>query len=195
MSIATIWKHLKTVSKHRWIVFCLMCKCGRPLQGMLHDLSKFGPTEFLTSAKYFQGNRSPIDAEKEIIGYSVAWMHHKGHNPHHWEYWVDFDKNGKPIPSKIPYKYVVEMICDYVAAGMTYSKERWTQTEPLRYFNSVISGRYFHPETERLIRMYLGEISNHGVETACKWMKFQYYSYDWFKEEKKHMPFELPKEE
>jgi hypothetical protein len=172
-----IWKHIKTVSKHRWIVFRLMCRCGLPLQGAIHDLSKFSATEFIPSAKYFQGNRSPIEAEKEKNGYSKAWMHHKGHNPHHWEYWVDFGSSGEPIPAKIPYKYVIEMMCDYVAAGMTYSKEKWTQDEPLRYFDAVLKGRHFHPETERLLRTYLTEISKRGVERTCELAKMRFYHY------------------
>ena len=106
------FKHLKTVLKHKAIVFKLMFKCGYGWQGFCHDLSKFGITEFISSAKHFQGNKSPIEKEKEEIGYSKAWLHHKGHNKHHWEYWTDFDNNGNIIVNKIPYKYVVEMVCD-----------------------------------------------------------------------------------
>lgn len=176
--ITMAWRHLKTISKHRRIVFRLMCKCGLPFQGAVHDLSKYSPTEFLPSAKYFQGDASPIEAEKNAVGYSFAWMHHKGHNPHHWEYWVDFGKSGEPIPAQIPYKYVIEMVCDYVAAGMTYSKKKWTQDEPLRYFDAVIKGRYFHPETERLIRKYLMEISKRGVDRTCDLAKKRFYNYE-----------------
>lgn len=177
MKFSVAWRHLKTISKHRWIVFCLMCKCGYPLQGVAHDLSKFSATEFLPSAQYFQGNRSPIEAEKDAVGYSAAWLHHKGRNPHHWEYWVDFAENGEPIPARIPYKYVIEMICDYVAAGMTYSKEAWTQEEPLRYFEKVRKGRHFHPETERLIRLYLTEIAKRGIDRTCELAKNKFYNY------------------
>lgn len=83
-------EHLKVVCKHKSIVFKLMKKCGYGWQGLKHDMSKFSPTEFFSSARYFQGTRSPIDKEKEVLGYSNAWLHHKGHNKHHWEYWVDF---------------------------------------------------------------------------------------------------------
>lgn len=124
-----------------------------------------------------KGDRSPIEAEKDAVGYSTAWMHHKGHNPHHWEYWVDFGENGEPIPARIPYKYVVEMMCDYVAAGMVYSKESWTPEEPLRYFDKVRDGRHFHPETERLIRVYLKEIAKRGVDRACELAKNKFYNY------------------
>lgn len=177
MNVSFAWRHFKTVSKHKWIVFLLMRKCGYPVQGVAHDLSKFSIAEFLPSARFFQGDRSPIEAEKDAVGYSTAWMHHKGHNPHHWEYWVDFGENGEPIPARIPYKYVVEMMCDYVAAGMVYSKESWTPEEPLRYFDKVRDGRHFHPETERLIRVYLKEIAKRSVDRACELAKNKFYNY------------------
>ena len=125
-------KHFKTVCKHKWVVFKECHACGITWQGIIHDMSKFGITEFVPSAKYFQGNRSPINAEKEKNGYSIAWLHHKGINKHHWEWWTDFDdEDGKIIANKIPYKYVVEMVCDWIGAGKVYSKEKWTQEEPL----------------------------------------------------------------
>ena len=75
-----IFKHLKTICKHKAIV-CLECiKCGFIWRGLMHDNSKFGLTEFLPSAKYIQGNKN---AEKEQNEYSLAWLHHRGHNPHH----------------------------------------------------------------------------------------------------------------
>ena len=162
------WRHFRTVCRHRWIMFRLMCKCGLPWQGLVHDLSKFSPTEFLPSARFFQGDKSPIEAEKAKLGYSAAWMHHKGHNPHHWEYWVDFGKAGEPIPARIPYRYVIEMICDYVAAGMTYSKEEWSPAEPLAYFRRVRAGRHFHTGTEGLLEAYLQVISREGLDVFCR---------------------------
>lgn len=175
--MTAVWKHFRTVCKHKWIVFRLMCRCGYPWQGFMHDLSAFSPVEFLPSARYFQGDKSPIEAEKAKIGYSAAWMHHKGHNPHHWEYWVDFGKAGEPIPARIPYRYVIEMICDYVAAGMTYSKEKWTPAEPLAYFERVRAGRHFHPETEKLLRLYLEEIKWWGIVFTCASAKHRIYDY------------------
>ena len=108
------WEHFKTITKHKWEVGKVCFKIGLYKQGICHDLSKYGITEFISSAKHFQGNRSPIDAEKEDIGYSLAWQHHKGHNPHHWEYWIDNIGTYKNTPCKVPYKYVLEMICDWI---------------------------------------------------------------------------------
>ena len=70
-------------------------------QGILHDLSKYSPTELKTGAKYWVGTRSPNSIERETIGYSSAWLHHKGRNKHHWEYWVDFSRQGV-VPAKMP---------------------------------------------------------------------------------------------
>ena len=130
----------------------------------MHDLSKFSPTEFTESARHFQGNRSPIEASKEAYGYSLAWQHHMGHNPHHWEYWIDYADNGGIIALKIPYKYVVEMVCDWVGAGKVYSGEKWTKDEPLKYYNKVRSGRHFHPHTETLLLDFLQCIQRHGLQ-------------------------------
>ncbi len=161
-------KHFKTICKHKAVVYKECKACGIIWQGIVHDLSKFSIAEFSASAKHFQGNRSPIDAEKEAIGYSMAWLHHKGHNKHHWEWWTDFDSNGQVIANKIPFKYVVEMICDWIGAGKVYSKEKWTQNEPLDYFNKVRAGRHFHPETEKVIVTLLELIRDLGLDEFHK---------------------------
>lgn len=158
------WKHFKTVCKHKAVVFRECKACGIMWRGIVHDLSKFSRIEFSASAKHFQGNRSPIEAEKESDGYSVAWLHHKGHNKHHWEWWTDFDKDGKVIANKIPSEYVIEMICDWIGAGMVYSGETWSQEEPLNYFIKVRAGRHFHPDTEKLIVKLLEIIWDDGLE-------------------------------
>lgn len=117
--IQKFFGHLKTVTKHKYWVWYYMHKCGKGWRGLWHDMSKFSPVEFWESVKYYSGTRSPIDACKEDRGVSMAWMHHKGRNPHHYEYWMDnFDKGGEP--KEMPWKYKVEMICDYLAAGRAY---------------------------------------------------------------------------
>ena len=169
--IKQAYRHFITISKHKWYVFKECRACGIVWQGIVHDLSKFSRIEFLSSAKYFQGDRSPIDAEKEEIGYSIAWMHHKGHNPHHWEYWIDFDKDGNIIANKIPYKYVVEMLCDWIGAGKAYSKDEWTQHSPLAYYNKVKSGRHFNEATQQLIEICLEIIDKKGLDAFHKFVK------------------------
>lgn len=113
-------KHLKKVLLHKFWVGYFCFKFGLYKQGILHDMSKFSPTEFWESVKYYDGTRSPIDKCKEINGYSMAWFHHRGRNKHHWEYWVDNFEKGM-TPTEIPRKYVLEMFCDWLGAGIAYS--------------------------------------------------------------------------
>ena len=195
MYIKAELKHLRTVAKHRWVVLQQRARCGYFWQGLTHDLSKLSRAEFVSSARYFQGDRSPIEAEKAAQGYSAAWLHHKGRNPHHWEYWTDFDEgDGHVIANKIPYRYVVEMVCDWIGAGMVYSQDKWTQSEPLAYYDKVRKGRHFHEETELLLRFFLEVIKDYGLdkfyEVARSERLHSYYDVgfldtelkDWFEE-------------
>lgn len=176
-----ILKHFKTIVRHKVIV-CLECiKCGQVWRGIMHDNSKFSFTEFLPSARYFQGDRSPIEAEKAAIEYSIAWQHHMGHNPHHWEYWIDFNSDGQVIANKIPYPYVVEMVCDWIGASMVYNNGKWNQSEPLKYYNKVRSGRHFHPDTERILVKFLKCINDKGLKEFHRMARSRVVK--WFYEE------------
>ena len=168
-TLTAVWRHFKTISKHKYVVFRECCACGLIWQGITHDLSKYSFSEFVPSAKYFQGDRSPIEAEKEDHGYSFAWLHHKGCNPHHWEFWTDFyEKDGTIITNKIPYKYVVEMVCDWIGAGKVYQKDKWTNESPMIHYNKMRKGRHFHPETDDLIKMFINCIKDDGLEEFHK---------------------------
>ncbi len=163
-NVGKMWRHFKTICRHKAIVYRECKACGIWWQGVVHDLSKFSIQEFAPSARYFQGNRSPIEAEKEAIGYSNAWLHHKSHNKHHWEYWCDYDNNtGEVFPHNIPLRYVIEMVCDWIGAGMVYSGEKWTEDEPLNYYYKVRNGRHFHKDTEELIVYLLTVIKQDGL--------------------------------
>ena len=133
MIITNMAKHFCLINRHRWEVFKLSIRLGIPIRGFLHDLSKFSWTEFVESAKYYDGGRSPITLCKKEKGYSEAWLHHKGRNKHHVEYWVD-EKAPNPTPM-IPYKYLREMVCDQVAAGMVYQGKKWVKEYQLSYWN------------------------------------------------------------
>ena len=67
--------HFKTVGQHRALVRKYCFHLGLYWQGATHDLSKYSPTEFMVGAKYFQGDRSPNNAEREDKGYSSSWLH------------------------------------------------------------------------------------------------------------------------
>ena len=125
--------HLHTINVHRWEVFKLSIKVGIPFQGLTHDASKYSLEEFKEGVKYYSnGTHSPIVDAKKDIGYSRAWLHHKGRNKHHFEYWYDMTApTQKPI---IPFKYMLEMICDRIAASKTYNKGHYNNSMPLEYF-------------------------------------------------------------
>lgn len=165
------WRHFKTITKHKLVVMYLCFRCGFYKRGILHDLSKYSRAEFAVSARYFQGTKSPIDAEKQDVGYSFAWQHHKGHNPHHWEYWIDNVGTRANDPIRIPYEYVIEMVCDWVGAGIIYSHQRpdfyKPYREPLQYYNRFVEERIFHPDTKELIEYLLCIIAEHGINTFC----------------------------
>lgn len=156
-------RHFKTVVKHKYWVFIHCVRAGIVLQGLTHDLSKFSPTEFLPGAKYCTGDRSPTEYERRQFGYSRAWLHHKGRNRHHFEYWTDYNPNTRRIePVKMPIKYVKEMFCDRVAAGKVYKKSEYSPKDPLAYFLGGTAKRNMHPETAVLLEDWLTLLSESG---------------------------------
>jgi hypothetical protein len=149
-------KHFITICKHKYYVAKELFSMGLYWQGIVHDISKFSPTEFGSSAKYFNGKRSPIEAEKAERGYSLAWLHHKSHNKHHWQYWVDYT-GGKPVICTIPKKYLYEMAADIVGASKAYLGGKYNPSEPLEYFMSHKNDWLMKEEDKFVIEMYLIE--------------------------------------
>lgn len=160
-------KHLNVVNKHRWKVFILCCKAGIPIRGLLHDLSKYTPEEFIETARYFgEGKYSPIRTCKEVNGYSNAWIHHKNHNKHHYEYWYDYTARiSSPI---MPLKYFKEMVCDSLAAGMTYQGKDWTKEYQLSYWERTKEKAKMHPQMRILLEKVYKDVSVSGIDKVLK---------------------------
>ncbi|PWL69096.1 MAG: catalase, partial [Amedibacillus dolichus] len=152
--MANIWGHLKTITKHKIAVTKLCFRCGLYKQGLLHDLSKYSWVEFSAGARYYQGNRSPIDREKEVKGYSLGWLHHKGRNKHHWEYWLDNAADGIQ-PLEMPLNYVIEMYCDRTAASKIYMKDAYHDGSAYEYFMRGYHHVLMHPNTKALLEHIL----------------------------------------
>lgn len=162
MYLKNVIGHFKVITKHKWVVFKLCCKVGQPWRGLVHDLSKYSPTEFWEGVKYFNGKHSPITDCKKAEGYSKAWLHHKGRNKHHTDYWVDLSAQDKtPI---IPYPYVAEMLCDKIAAGMIYMGKEWTKEYELQYWLNERDKTLVNDQIEALITEVLTQISELGVD-------------------------------
>lgn len=169
MSMQGAWNHFRTITRHRHLVIRHCWKAGIFWQGLRHDLSKYSPTEFLPGARYYQGNRSPNEKEREVLGYSVAWMHHKGRNKHHFEYWNDYNpKEKRVMPVKMPARYLAEMFCDRLAASKVYAGDQYQQDHSLCYFqNSNARKRgMLHPETEAKLMELLEILAQQGEEAA-----------------------------
>ena len=145
-------KHFLTITHHRHKVIAHCFRAGIGFQGLFHDLSKYTLTEFVPGAKYYQGDRSPNEKERELYGYSSAWIHHKGRNRNHFEYWTDYSpQTGKYGPVKMPLKYVKEMFCDRIAASKIYQGENYSEAHPIEYFLRGKDRRIIHPETSDLL--------------------------------------------
>lgn len=161
--------HFKTITKHRHEVIKNCAKCGIPFQGLMHDLSKYSPSEFFVGVAHYKGNRSPNEGEREDYGYSKAWMHHKGRNKHHFEYWTDYNPETKLMsPVRMPKKYVVEMFCDRIAASKVYKGKEYTNDCPLIYFKNGKARRVIHPETSKEIEKLLVMLAEKGEAATFK---------------------------
>ncbi|MBP5431752.1 DUF5662 family protein [Ruminococcus sp.] len=166
--------HLKTVQQHRHQVLIHCIKAGIPVRGILHDLSKFSPTEFIPGVKYYQGTRSPNEREREVDGYSKAWMHHKGRNKHHFEYWTDYDPVVKTLePVKMPDIYIFEMFCDRVAASKIYNKEKYNNSMPLEYFLRAKPRRVIEKTTAEKLEFLLTMLRDKGEEETFRYIRSQ----------------------
>jgi hypothetical protein len=131
----------------------------------------------MVGARYWQGTRSPNNAEREEKGYSASWLHHKGRNRHHFEYWVDYNLRGEMgedpvIPVKMPGRYVVEMLMDRIAASKVYAGDKYDDSYPLRYFEQGTKVMQFmHPETAALLHMLLRMLAEEGEDKTFAYVR------------------------
>ena len=151
------WRHLKTVQRHRHLVRQYCFRLGLYWQGLTHDLSKFSPVEFWAGVKYFQGDRSPNDAQRRDKGYSASWMHHKGRNRHHFEYWTDYGVSGEGIIGvEMPKKYVAD----------------FQPGDPYQFFQYGKKKRLLmHPATSELLETILIVLRDQGEDAAFDYVR------------------------
>ena len=175
--------HFVTITKHRSLVIKHCKKAGIFWQGLRHDLSKYSPTEFLPGIKYYTGKRSPNEGERAEYGYSLAWIHHKGRNKHHFEYWVDINpltKMYEPVP--MPMRYLKEMFCDRVAASKIYQGKNYNNSHPIEYFLRGNARKKMHPATADVLEEWLTILSEQGEKAAFRHIKKIKNNFDYIKE-------------
>lgn len=166
-------KHFKTITNHKMLVMKYCFKVGMIKQGLLHDLSKYTPVEFNAGIKYYKGDVSPNGIQKREEGYSAAWLHHKGRNKHHFEYWLDYglDPSKGIVGMEMPLKYVIEMFIDRMCACKNYEKERYTDRSPLNYYNRNREHYVLHPNTKILLEQLLDMLADKGEEYTLEYVK------------------------
>lgn len=165
-------KHFITITKHRHAVLRHCFRVGLYWQGLTHDLSKYSLTEFLPGAKYYQGTRSPNAAEREERGYSTAWIHHKGRNRHHYEYWNDLNlKTSRYESVEMPTKYFAEMVMDRIAACKIYKGKNYTDASALEYLQSSAESYLMHPKTRKKLEYILTMLRDKGEKETFRFIR------------------------
>lgn len=156
------WQYLKYVLRHKWFVFQECWKLGIPFQGIVHDLSKFSPTEWGPYVRSFYNpdgtprkqRRNPdgsYDPGKQGDDFSRAWSHHQHHNPHHWQYWVLLCDDGTVECLHIPRRFRLEMLADWRGAGRAQGKP-----DTLAWYRANALKMQLHPDTRAWIEAQLG---------------------------------------
>lgn len=183
MMIRILFKHLKTVRTHRKFVRKWCFKMGIPFRGLFHDLSKYSLKE-LGQYKYYTGTRSPHEHMRDKLGYSSSWYHHRNRNKHHWEYWIDSLESKTAV--KMPYKYVIEMLCDMAGAGQAYNKHNWKTSDVQAYYMSHKGPhRIINPVTVSLFELLLTKLAH--SETPKDFFR-------WYKQNMKKLKLSYKKE-
>lgn len=169
------WKHFRTITRHRHLVMLNCFRVGLIRQGLCHDLSKYSPTEFRVGAKYFVGIKSPNVGERNDIGWSTAWMHHKGRNRHHFEYWTDLSPvthRYEAVP--MPDRYVAEMVMDRIAACKVYKGKAYTQSSALDYLENSMEKDQMHPQTYETLHFLLTMLRDQGEKETFRYIRKEF---------------------
>lgn len=165
--------HIGTVLTHKRNVRIACFKMGIYWQGLVHDLSKFSPTEFVPSVRYYSGSFSPNAVDKVLNGLSTSWLHHKGRNKHHFEYWIDYTTGPTPVieGARMPIKYIAEMIADRYAACVAYNKDKYDKGDAWAYYNKNASYLAIDADTRAILETALKIMRDEGEKEAFKFMK------------------------
>jgi len=155
-----VFRYLCYLIKHKWYVMIECFKMGLIWRGLVHDLSKFLPDEFLPYMNWFYGKygikfsqKQPLivngckvrnyDKHKKVEEqFNVAWLKHQHRNKHHYQYWYLRNDDGSEKYIKISDKYKREMICDWIGAGRAITgknniKEWWSKTKEKKKMNDL----------------------------------------------------------
>jgi hypothetical protein len=136
-------------------------------------MSKFSLTEFVPSVKFYSGRLSPNAVDRKLNGASLAWLHHKGRNKHHFEYWIDYSASTDEYAfgCKMPLRYVAEMVADRYAACVAYNKDEYTKGDAWKYYLRARDKIILHRDTKAVLEKALITMRDESEDAAFAYMK------------------------
>jgi len=131
MSRRRHWAYGRSFLRHKWFVFLECCRLGIPLQGIVHDWTKFLPSEWGPYARFFYEPDGTPRQRRDETGYykptdtgdaafDFAWFLHLKRNRHHWQWWILPEDGGGLKVLEMPDRYRKEMLADWRGAGKAY---------------------------------------------------------------------------
>lgn len=159
-------KYLKYVIRHKWFVFVACCRYGIVWRGLVHDLSKFRPSEWFPYVNYFYGtpysneeSRQCFTATGGILptledykkAFDIAWLRHQQRNDHHWQNWILRNDDGTSVIIEMPRKCVLEMLADWEGAGRAINGGPQGSAETSRWYKKNYLRIQIHPRTRAFV--------------------------------------------
>ena len=148
-------QYLRYVLAHKWHVLIEAWKMGLIWHGIVHDLSKFRPSEFFAYAEKFYGKK----CYNVVLDFRYAWLKHQHRNPHHWQYWCQVNDATKCTPMEMPDKYLKQMIADW--RGMARARGN----APGDYYKKMGHRMQMTATTHKRITEHLGVTFDRPSET------------------------------
>jgi hypothetical protein len=156
------WEWFKYLTKHRWFVFLECCKVGIPVRGLIHDIDKYLPKQFIPYARFhFNKNGSRINRRDETGHYDglntgdkefeMSLFLHWRKSKHHWESWCIPRPDGNHKCFPMDDRSILEMICDWKGAG----KANGTP-DVIKWYKYNGKNQLFHLETREKVEKLLG---------------------------------------
>lgn len=164
------YSYLKYVLRHKSFVNKECMSLGYRWRGLIHDMSKFLPSEYIPYANHFYNKDGSKREVRDKSGFydpnntgdkkfDKAWLFHQKRNKHHWQYWVLPKDDGSIKVLEMPQKYLMEMICDWVGAGKAQgylSPKEDPYYETRKWYNKNKDKMQLHENTRRIVERKIG---------------------------------------
>ena len=169
--MSKFFHYLSKILRHKCLVWKYCRWAGLYWQGLTHDWSKFSCVEFREGLKYYHLTDSEFEIAKlKQHDLSYGWLHHRGRNPHHYEYWRDNLDDVRFIRKRhaMPYRYVVEMLADiYAHRHALYQPDYLLIDRVVDYWETKRkTAKAMHPATSEFVTWFIQEAQTRKQECA-----------------------------